>query len=160
MATFATEDYKTPTTPSDTTDYTDETPYVSEEEETDEEEIYKDNETSSDEEDDDYDLEEGILGEHTNRNVMKRIRDSQDANDSIYKNYPRTLKERAKLLESENCTDYEFYEQNEDTGKFEYNLFKNCYLTNVDYLPNPEKTKKSIQSLNKFKKKRQTREKS
>ena len=152
MATLATEDYKTPTTPSDTTDYTDETPYVSEEEYTDDEQLYKNNEISSDEEFDDYDLEEGILDEHTFRKDMKRIRDSQDAENSIYKNYPRTLKERAKLLESENCIDYEFYEQNENTGKFEYNLFKNCYLTNVDYLPNPEKTKKSIQSLNKLKK--------
>ena len=153
MASLATADYYTPnskhnvvlsltpsstpiSTPISTTDY-DNTPYASEDDI---------------KEDSDYELEEGILAKDRKKQ-MKQIRLAKESGNNLYKDYPETLKQREKLLESNNCYYYEFYEKDkENKDKAVYNLFNNCYLTAVDYLPDERITKKTIQSLNKLKK--------
>ena len=108
MASLATADYYTPnskhnvvlsltpsstptSTPISTTDY-DNTPYASEDDI---------------KEDSDYELEEGILAKDRKKQ-MKQIRLAKESGNNLYKDYPDTLKQRDKLLESNNCYYYEF----------------------------------------------------
>ena len=91
-------------------------------------------------------LEQGNL--RTKRKRMEDIREQQDSGNPALKKYPRTLKQRAdRLLDSTHCID-DFYYKKTSLGSPKKVEFKNCYLTNVDYIPDEYKSLKTIQKLN------------
>ena len=86
-------------------------------------------------------LEQGNL--RTKRKRMEDIREQQDSGNPALKKYPRTLKQRAdRLLDSTHCID-DFYYKKTSLGTPKKIEFKNCYLTNVDYIPDEYKSLKN-----------------
>ena len=86
------------------------------------------------------------------KRAMKEIREQQDGDSGqqVLSDYPRTLKDRAsRLLESTHCVDDEYVFTKEGEKTQRRIPFKNCFLTSLDYVSDPDKAIKAIKSLNK-----------